>query len=339
MGKEPVTIAIPLYNAEKYIEKSLESALGQTYDNIEILIVNDASTDNSVNIVEGISKSHPRGGCIRLIHHEGNKGVAMARNTLLDNAKGDFLYFLDSDDLMTSECIERLVHLSIKNEDDLVISSFREVNADGSYKDFHYEPIHKEGEFSLCSYNYHSGQRLGWSMWNILYRMAFLQQSKVSVRKFKNGEDTIFNLELFPYAKSFDVISDITYYYMKRAGSLSKYEEEHIRLDEFHENRRCALYTKQYLLTVKDRPYFDDMIKVIMTDLLYQVEAIIRKRKSFTPQEPKEIVQLLSRHPLTLKEILRRKENLSFNIAAYLFGILPYRAKCTIWHLYKIYKK
>ena len=88
-----ITIAIPVYNVEKYVENSILSALNQTYDDIEFLIIDDKGSDASMEIVKRIQSTHPRGNSIRIIDHGVNRGLATARNTAIDNAKGDFLFF------------------------------------------------------------------------------------------------------------------------------------------------------------------------------------------------------------------------------------------------------
>ena len=91
-----VTIGIPVYKAEKYLSRSLESALAQSYPSIEFLIVDDGSTDGSLAILEGFQKKHPRGGAIRLISHDHNLGVSAARNRIIEEASGTYLYFMDA---------------------------------------------------------------------------------------------------------------------------------------------------------------------------------------------------------------------------------------------------
>ena len=89
-----VTIGIPVYQAERYLSRALESALVQSYPSIEFLLVDDGSTDGSLAILEGFLKNHPRGGAIRLISHDHNLGVSAARNRIIEEASGTYLYFL-----------------------------------------------------------------------------------------------------------------------------------------------------------------------------------------------------------------------------------------------------
>ena len=98
--KYDVTIGIPVYNVEPYITQSLESALAQTYPSIEFLLVDDASSDLSVDIVRRFQMNHPRGADIRILSNPKNLGVSSSRNRIIDEAQGDYLYFMDADDLI-----------------------------------------------------------------------------------------------------------------------------------------------------------------------------------------------------------------------------------------------
>lgn len=109
--KHKFSLIIPAYNVEKYIKKCLDSVLNQTYNNYEIIIVNDGSTDNTSKILESY-KSNKK---IKIINQE-NKGLSNARNTGVSNAKGDYILFIDSDDFIEKELLE-ILNKTIKDED------------------------------------------------------------------------------------------------------------------------------------------------------------------------------------------------------------------------------
>ena len=95
-----VTIGIPVYRSVDFIRRSIESALNQTYDSIEFLIVDDKGDDGSMNVVRQIQASHPKGEHIHVIFHKSNLGVSASRNDIIEKAQGDYLYFMDSDDVI-----------------------------------------------------------------------------------------------------------------------------------------------------------------------------------------------------------------------------------------------
>ncbi|MGH0430439.1 glycosyltransferase family 2 protein [Bacillus hominis] len=110
--KQIVSVVIPLYNAEKYIEETMESILNQTYKHIEIVIVDDGSKDQSSSIVKNLEQKYP--GQIKYVSQE-NQGVSVARNTGIENASGEYVAFLDSDDLWHPTKIEKQVESMHKN--------------------------------------------------------------------------------------------------------------------------------------------------------------------------------------------------------------------------------
>ena len=108
-----ISVVINAYNAEKYINKCIDNVVNQTYKNLEILIVNDGSTDNTLEICKSYKDDR-----IRIINQE-NMGLSMARNVGIDNAKGDYLYFVDADDFIDNDTIEYLYNLCIEYNTDM----------------------------------------------------------------------------------------------------------------------------------------------------------------------------------------------------------------------------
>ena len=115
-----VSIIIPVYNVEQYLAQCLDSVINQTYKNIEIICVNDCSLDNSFKILDEYSKNDKR---IKIINRENNGGLSAARNTGLDNASGKYIYFLDSDDWIDLDYIEKMLNAAIKNEVEVVLNT------------------------------------------------------------------------------------------------------------------------------------------------------------------------------------------------------------------------
>lgn len=112
-----VTIIIPVYNVESFVHRAIESSINQTYDNLEIIIIDDGSSDNTLKICESYSKIDKRVYC----YHKNNGGVSSARNMGLEHMSGDYVIFLDSDDWLESNAVETLLNESIENVDVLVM--------------------------------------------------------------------------------------------------------------------------------------------------------------------------------------------------------------------------
>ena len=106
-----ISIILPVYNVEKYIYQCFKSIIQQTYKNIEIIIVDDCGKDNSMQIIKNYINELKSTDNIHIIKHEYNKGLSAARNTGIINATGDYIYFIDSDDFITEDCIETFIEL------------------------------------------------------------------------------------------------------------------------------------------------------------------------------------------------------------------------------------
>ena len=150
--KYTVTIAMPIYNVAPYVEKSLLSALNQTFVDIEYLLVDDKGTDESMDIVHRIISMHPRGKNVRIIDQKYNQGTAAARNVMVANATGEYLFIMDSDDVISPDCIDILYQKMKQYSVDFIAGSFQRQTWDGDiypggyrYKD----TLIKDGTFSL----------------------------------------------------------------------------------------------------------------------------------------------------------------------------------------------
>ena len=125
-----VSVIVPVYNIADYVEKCVQSIVSQTYTNLEILLIDDGSTDGSSNVCDELSLIDPR---IRVIHKD-NGGVASARNRGIQEAKGDYLSFIDGDDYIDADMIESLVELSITEKADIAYCRYRYIT-ESSNKD------------------------------------------------------------------------------------------------------------------------------------------------------------------------------------------------------------
>ena len=126
-----VTVVIPVYNSEKYISKTIYSVINQSYQDIEIIVVDDCSTDGSLEIVKQLKSEYP---IIRVIAFEENLGVAHARNKGIDVAKGQFIAFIDADDLWKPDKLEKQVSFMLENKYDFTFTSYEYISEEGVYK-------------------------------------------------------------------------------------------------------------------------------------------------------------------------------------------------------------
>ena len=119
-----VTIGIPVYRSVDFIRDTMTSALNQTFPDIEFLIVDDCGQDGTMDVVSQIQKSHQRGKDIHIIVNDSNRGVSYSRNRIIDETRGRFLYFLDSDDTIESNTIQLLYDAIIQNRVQIAYGSY-----------------------------------------------------------------------------------------------------------------------------------------------------------------------------------------------------------------------
>ena len=213
-----ITIGMPVYKAEKYVERSMLSALNQTYKNIEYLIVDDKGNDNSIAIIENIASTHLRGEAIKIITHPENLGIGEGRNTIIKSASGKYLFFMDNDDELTVDCIQKLYDEMIRVDVDVVCGSCNEV------KGMVITPYNQPGHFVerdktqiLLSY---FNQRIHIPSWNKLYKLSFLRENQILFHH-QFVDDHYFTLQTLLNADSYSVIPDITYLYHRVPTSTS----------------------------------------------------------------------------------------------------------------------
>ena len=128
MKKGVVTVVLPIYNVEQYLDRCIDSVVKQTYTNLEILLIDDGSSDGCPQKCDEWARRDSR---IRVIHKQ-NEGLGMARNTGIDNAKGEYILFFDSDDYIAIDTVESAYSLAVKETADIVIFGYNTIDANGN---------------------------------------------------------------------------------------------------------------------------------------------------------------------------------------------------------------
>lgn len=223
-----VTLSMPIYNVAPYVERALLSALNQTFDSIEFLIVDDKGADNSMEIVRKIVSEHPRGKDVRIIEHPHNIGTGATKNTAIDNAQGEYLFFMDSDDEITPDCIDVLYNISQKRKVDFVAGSYLRKNIDGKFISgglkYDYTEVNEKFYFIIGL------NSLAITMWNKLYNLDFLKREKLRCIPHHLHEDCLFTYNLRLRTSSCVLVPNITLYYYDRVDSVmnKKYSQKEI---------------------------------------------------------------------------------------------------------------
>lgn len=213
-----VSIIVPIYNAEKYLCRCIDSILNQEYTDFELLLVNDGSADSSGAICDSYAEKDSR---IRVIHKE-NTGVSDSRNLAIAQARGTYLQFLDSDDWITPDATKLLVRAAQEYHCDLVISDFyRVVGERLSQKgDIEEDAVMTKEEFASHMMENPADFYYG-VLWNKLYRREIIEQNHLRMdTDISWCEDFMFNLEYIRHAEVFYALQAPIYYYVKTKGSL-----------------------------------------------------------------------------------------------------------------------
>lgn len=213
-----VSIIVPVYNAQEFLERCIKSVLAQEYTNLELLLVDDGSKDESGAICDAFAAQDAR---TRVIHKE-NTGVADSRNRALDQAKGDYVQFLDSDDWLTPDATKQFVRSAENCHSDMVIADFYRVIGDTiSHKgDIEKEELLTREEFAGHMMENPADFYYG-VLWNKLYRRDIIEKNQIRMdANISWCEDFIFNLEYLRHCHTIYALQAPVYYYVKTKGSL-----------------------------------------------------------------------------------------------------------------------
>lgn len=322
-----VSIGIPVFNVEPYIEQCLLSVLNQTYQNLEILVVDDLGTDNSMQIVTELQKTHPLGSCIKIIRHSENRGLGEARNTAIENAKGKYLCFVDSDDYIEPKTIELLLKEAEAHDTDVVLASSRKVvyGTNEEVPTFTYKK--KEVLVGKDVFANYLCQDLRWHIginaWNILFKHDFLKKNNLRFAARKD-EDALFLSDFYSEVECAVLLPDITYNYILRPGSIMGNQvREHIPTAEIRERFITDAKMTERCSRLKDRSFYDVHCARVMKHKFRAACVALRHRHRFTePLTDIEIRQEL-KFPAKFSEILRFKRYKLFNLFFYIISVLP----------------
>ncbi|TAH73741.1 MAG: glycosyltransferase, partial [Anaerolineaceae bacterium] len=229
---EKVSVIIPVYKVEKYIRRCIESILVQTYQNLEIILVNDGSPDNCPMICDEYARIDKR---IKVIH-KANGGLSDARNAGLKVFTGDYVYFFDSDDYIASNLIEIALNTAISSSSDLVIFNYYRVDENdnllstSNFNSGTYEIAdHNRVDYII---NKLAKYTLGWEAWNRLYKADIIRKNDLYFwdNKVIFAEDFGFSLNYALHANKITCISDALYYYLIRENSIMSQAAKEPRL-------------------------------------------------------------------------------------------------------------
>lgn len=217
MEQPLISIIVPVYNAEPYLDNCLDSIAAQTWENLEVWLVDDGSTDASPALCDARAAADPRFHVL----HQANAGVSAARNAALERATGRYLQFVDGDDYLPSTATERLVRTAGATGADLVIGRFWRVAGTRKALQGH---IRRDGVFTRREFaeemlkapaNFYYGV-----LWNKLYRRDLIRMAQIRFENVVFAEDQLFNTRYLQAAQRFAAIDEAVYCYIQNPQSV-----------------------------------------------------------------------------------------------------------------------
>lgn len=231
MQNMKISIVIPVYNVAPYIAECIQSVMNQTWQgDLECILVDDCGTDDSMTVVETKLKNYSGKIDFKVVYHQQNRGLSAARNSGIETVTGDYVYFLDSDDEITPDCIEQLARpLDGERPIDLVVGDYRIVGSNMSKP-----PLYLQDGCSLYGKDVlHSYRKGEWYMLSVnkLYRVGFLRSNHLHFYEGIIHEDELWSFQVACLAKSIYARGCETYLYKVRVGSITANRNHQHRCD------------------------------------------------------------------------------------------------------------
>ena len=247
-----VSVIIPVYKVEQYIERCVRSLMEQTMDEMEFLFVNDCTTDKSIAVLESVLDDYPhRKPQVRIINHERNKGVHMARKTGLEHALGEYIGFCDSDDWCEPEMFEIMYRKACDQNADIVVNNaFIERGCRQEMTTISISPTPQD-----CLKRFHQKDRMAVAFWRHLIRRASLSLAFFDrVIPADRGTDLFMMIQVYYHARSIAAVPDCLYHYRIRPYSLTGGGSTHSK-EMFEKQLKNIAMISNLLGTGPDSPY------------------------------------------------------------------------------------
>ena len=263
---EPYTVSIlvPVYGVEKYIERCARSIFEQTYHNLDIVFVDDCTPDKSIEILKRVLDDYPeRKEQTRIIRHAHNRGLSAARNTGMDAAKGDYIYFVDSDDYITSDCIETLVASMHTGHWDMVTADYNDIDLVRTPETPEKVELH-DAEFYGADILKNFSTKWHWNAWNKLIDSAYMKRNGLRFIEGIYFEDVPFTFRIACTAQAIKVIGYTTYHYVYRPTSImhtvdiEKYVRSYLGVVEDMRHTQqichaCSYESEKWIQVIEDK--------------------------------------------------------------------------------------
>lgn len=315
-----ISVIIPIYNVEKYLEKCLKSVINQTYKDLEIICVDDCSPDNSNKIVQEYLKKDSR---IKLIKREKNGGISAARNSGLKITTGEYIYFLDSDDWIDLDYLEKMVSAIKENNVDVVLNT-KIVKEEERKQNVQFLP-------NLCPQSLENKflntqdcvWKLVWNVWAYLWKKSALDKIDAKFPEGYINEDMYFQSIVLSSLDKIYVIRNSSYHYLIRKNSIS---------DDLKSKRSREVFNILKILNKTADYYFKKGILNFVNIKLFVLITI------FDCDDKELVFEELRKYFLRIKENVEKNKNLYDEVELEMFNdVLNDKKKVLITNYYKKY--
>ena len=277
MGNVKVSVIIPIFNASKYISKTLSSVINQNFSDYEIIVVDDGSEDDSLDLAYNIlSKSN----ISHYIIHQRNSGVSVARNNGMEVAKGDFILFVDDDDYISENHISSLYNCCISNKTDFALSKLLKIDDNKNKLTNMDEYTFVNNKDIISSFDLiklELEMKIPFSFVQLIYKSSILKEANLRFnQKAVYGEDTEFDLKALIHGKEVSIVKDPTYFYLQHSNSavsssrLKRFDFIMILegIVSYYENN-SGVYSKEDMLDLINLIITNRIPKAIFGNMLY----------------------------------------------------------------------
>ena len=303
-----VTILMPIYKVEQYLEKTLTSVFTQTYNNIDYVFVNDCSPDNSLKVLtDTISKFGIASERYVIVNHQHNEGIAVSRSDCIAKATGDYVYFVDSDDWVEPDAVEKMVEASLGGTVDLVGCDFAKDFLSGEVT-FHHENYSTSCRENLLKcLNY----EIGTVLWKILIRRSLFNHITIKPH-IDIVEDYIISIKLYYYAHNFVSIPQAFYHYVQ-------YNQARVSLQTLWSVRMHIEGVKEIEAFCREKGLYDDYVEQQLNLRKFNIKSNFLTKHLLDYDASKNTFPEASH--VWIKMGYSRKERLKFWLAEY--GMFP----------------
>ena len=273
MGKK-VSVIIPVYNAAQYLERCLDSVINQTLKDIEIICINDCSTDNSLEILEEYASKDNR---IKIIDFKENKGVAAARNAGINEAQGEYIGFVDPDDYIDSDFYAQLYKKAYETKADIVKGNdINVVYCDGTKKMLPQNESIKEHKINF------------WVQFTTaIFKKDFLIKNNIEFPEEMNVcEDIVFVTKSAILTNLIEIVPNANYYYIRRDDSLDSNQYNSQKIDSvINYVRTITNFIKEYDISLNDK-------QILLGRIVAQLDQIRKYKIEQNSEEYKILTKL-----------------------------------------------